>query len=293
MVDLTLHCGDLQLSLYTPKVMGILNVTPDSFSDGGAYHSSGGQLQVSSALRRVEAMLQEGADIIDVGGESTRPGAAPVSQAEELARVIPVVEAIRKRFDVVVSVDTSNPEVIAQAAAAGAGMINDVRALERPGAVVAVADSHLAVCLMHMQGSPETMQNNPQYVDIVEEVKHYLAARKTVCLEAGIPASQILLDPGFGFGKSQIHNLTLINQLYRLNDLDCPLLVGVSRKSTIGTLLDKPVDQRLVGSLVLAYEALRQGAKLLRVHDVGPTVDMVKMYNALDDNRRGEDWYST
>ncbi|BFM05755.1 dihydropteroate synthase [Halioxenophilus aromaticivorans] len=285
MAPTQLRCGDLSISLASPLVMAIVNVTPDSFSDGGSYHSAQGQLQLTAVLNRVEAMLQEGADIIDVGGESTRPGAIPVSLEDELARVIPVIEAIRKRFDVVVSVDTSRPEVISQAADAGAGIINDVRALELPGALAAAANTSLPVCLMHMRGSPQTMQANTEYDDCLNEVHAYLAGRQRAALDASIAGDNILLDPGFGFGKTEQHNLALINQLYRFHDLECPLLVGVSRKSTIGTILNKPVEERLVGSLVLAYESLRQGAKILRVHDVGPTVDMVKMYNALDQNR--------
>ncbi len=285
MAPVQLQCGDLTLDLTRPQVMAILNVTPDSFSDGGSYHSDQGQLQLTAALTRVEAMLQEGANIIDVGGESTRPGAQPVSLDEELARVIPVVQAIRKRFDVVVSVDTSRPEVIKQAADVGAGIINDVRALELPGALQAAADSGLPVCLMHMRGSPQTMQANTEYDDFLTEVFDYLARRQQAAMAAGIARSQILLDPGFGFGKTEQHNLALINQLYRFLSLECPLLVGVSRKTTIGYILNKDVDQRMVGSVVLAYESLRQGAKILRVHDVSPTVDMVKMYNALEQNR--------
>lgn len=285
MAPVQLQCGDLTLDLARPQVMAILNVTPDSFSDGGSYHSDQGQLQLTAALTRVEAMLQEGANIIDVGGESTRPGAQPVSLDEELARVIPVVQAIRKRFDVVVSVDTSRPEVIKQAADVGAGIINDVRALELPGALQAAADSGLPVCLMHMRGSPQTMQANTEYDDFLTEVFDYLARRQQAAMAAGIARSQILLDPGFGFGKTEQHNLALINQLYRFLSLECPLLVGVSRKTTIGYILNKDVDQRMVGSVVLAYESLRQGAKILRVHDVSPTVDMVKMYNALEQNR--------
>ena len=285
MVQTLLQCGDIALDLNTPSVMAILNVTPDSFSDGGSYHSSQGQLQLSAALQRVEAMLAEGADIIDVGGESTRPGASPVSLEEELSRVVPVVAAIRKRFDVVVSVDTSRPEVMAQCYDAGAGIINDVRALELPGALSAAASTGLPVCLMHMRGSPQTMQDNTHYEDFLTEVVDYLANRKQAAMAAGIDAHNIILDPGFGFGKTQQHNLALINQLYRFGGLECPLLVGVSRKSTVGAILNKEVDQRVVGSVVLAYESLRQGAKILRVHDVGATVDMVKMYNALDQNR--------
>lgn len=281
-----LRCGDFVLDLTSPKIMAIVNTTPDSFSDGGSYHNDHGYLQLSSVLTQVEAMLEDGADIIDVGGESTRPGADAVSLDEELARVVPVVHAIRKEFDVLISVDTSRPEVMTQAAAAGAGIINDVRALTLPGAVQAAAQSQLPVCLMHMLGSPKTMQDAPEYEDIVADVYDYLSGQLAQAESAGIPRQRVILDPGFGFGKTPDHNLALINQLYRLLDLHCPLLVGVSRKSTVGAILTKPVDQRVFGSLILAHEALRQGAKIIRVHDVGPTADLVKMYNALENNRR-------
>lgn len=281
-----LICGDLCLDLTSPKVMAIVNTTPDSFSDGGAFHDHHGQVALSRVLERVESLLEEGADIIDVGGESTRPGAEAVSVEQELARVIPVVEAIRARFDVVVSMDTSRPEVIRQGAAVGAGLINDVRALELPGALAAAAQAKLPVCLMHMQGSPQTMQDNPEYQDIIVEVHDYLSQRIDCAVAAGINHRQLIVDPGFGFGKTQEHNLALVNQLYRFQDLHCPILVGVSRKSTIGAITNKPVDQRLYAGLALAYESLRSGAKILRVHDVAPTVDILKMYNALEQNRR-------
>ncbi|WP_317930193.1 dihydropteroate synthase [Halioxenophilus sp. WMMB6] len=288
-----LTCGDLSLSLLTPKVMGVLNVTPDSFSDGGSYHKSSGELDLKLVLQRVQIMLDEGAEIIDVGGESTRPGAAQVGIEEELKRVVPVVAAIRKQFDVVVSVDTSSPAVIRQAADHGAGLINDVRALMVDGALNAAVDSRLPVCLMHMQGQPQSMQSSPSYSDIVAEVYDFLSQRLAACTAAGIDRQQILLDPGFGFGKSRAHNLTLVNELHRFTTLECPLLVGFSRKSTVGEILNKPVNERVYGSLALAYEALRQGAKILRVHDVAATVDIVKIHNALEDNRIGEEWYES
>ncbi len=289
----TLVCGDLSLCLRNPKVMGIINVTPDSFSDGGQFNDDTGRLRLDRVLAQVEQMLEDGAEVIDVGGESTRPGAAAVTLEEELKRVIPVVTAIRKQFNVVVSVDTSSPAVIRQAADHGAGLINDVRALTKHGALEAAVEAKLPVCLMHMQGQPQTMQQQPEYNDIVAEVYQFLSERLQTCVKAGVAADQILLDPGFGFGKSQSHNLTLINNLHRFTSLECPILVGVSRKTTIGNILDKPPSERLVGSLALAYESLRQGARILRVHDVGPTVDLVKMHNALEDNRNGEDWYDS
>lgn len=255
--------------------MGILNVTPDSFSDGGHFQCS------DAALARVEHMLAAGATLIDVGGESTRPGAASVSVDEELNRVIPVVEAIKARFDTVVSVDTSTAEVISAAAKAGAGMINDVRALRRPGALAAAAASGLPVCLMHMRGEPSTMQNAPAYESVLQEVNAFLKERVAVCEGAGIPRSLLLLDPGFGFGKSLQHNLHLFAHLDQLQPEGLPLLVGVSRKSMIGQALDRPVDQRLIGGVALAALAVAKGARIIRVHDVAETVDAVRMIEAV------------
>lgn len=270
-----LPCGDRELDLSSAHVMGILNVTPDSFSDGGHFVHAG------QAMRHVEQMIADGATLIDVGGESTRPGAAAVSPEQELDRVIPVVEAIRQRFDTIVSVDTSTPQVMSAAAAAGAGLINDVRALRRPGALRAAASTGLPVCLMHMQGSPQDMQQAPQYESIIDEVSAFLVERVAVCAQAGIPADRLLLDPGFGFGKTLEHNFQLFAGMQRLLSLGCPLLVGVSRKSMIGQLLDRPVDQRLAGGLALAVLAVRSGARIIRVHDVAQTVDAIRMTEAV------------
>lgn len=270
-----LSCGSRVLDLTCPQVMGILNVTPDSFSDGGRF------VRLDEALRHAEAMVAAGAALVDVGGESTRPGALKVSEDEELQRVGPVVEAIAARLDVVISVDTSSPLVMRESARLGAGMINDVRALRRTGAVQAVADSGLPVCLMHMRGDPDTMQQQTQYVDLLAEVSDFLRARMAACAAAGIPAERIVLDPGFGFAKSQEQNLSLMKHLRSLQALGCPLLVGVSRKSMIGAVLGRETGQRLSGSLALAALAVAQGARILRVHDVAETRDVVRMVDAV------------
>ncbi|MEX2963063.1 dihydropteroate synthase [Microbulbifer sp. TYP-18] len=255
--------------------MGVLNTTPDSFSDGGSYYREGA-LNLGLALARAEQMVGEGAAIIDIGGESTRPGAAPVGEQEELERVVPLVEAIVAQLDVVVSVDTSTPAVITAAASAGAGMINDVRALERPGALAAAAATGLPVCLMHMQGQPQTMQRAPHYDDVVGEVRAYLQQRMQACAAAGIARQRILLDPGFGFGKTDAHNLALLRELQSLAPAGVPLLAGLSRKSMIGRLLQREVDQRLPGSLALALLAAQRGVRILRVHDVAATADVLR-----------------
>lgn len=277
-----LTCGNKILDLSSPAVMGILNITPDSFSDGGQLYSEG-QLDQSKTLYAVEAMLAAGAAIIDIGGESTRPGASPVSVDQELDRVIPVLSAVKQRFDCLVSVDTSTAAVITQAAAAGANIINDVRALQRKGALQAAAASGLPVCLMHMQNQPDSMQDNPDYNDVVGEVLAFLAQRKKDCLAAGIGADQIMLDPGFGFGKTLEHNLTLFNALDQFAASGHPVLVGVSRKSMIGQMLGSDVDQRLIGSVTMALLAAQQinavqGALILRVHDVPETVQALNVW---------------
>lgn len=256
--------------------MGILNVTPDSFSDGGRFN------RCDAALRHAEAMLRAGATLIDIGGESTRPGAPPVSEAEELERVCPAVEAIARELDVVISVDTSTAAVMRESARLGAGLINDVRSLQRPGALQAAAESGLPVCLMHMRGEPGTMQDDPQYPDILAEVRGFLSERMAACEAAGIPRERLLLDPGFGFAKTLAHNLSLFRRLESLHELGRPLLVGVSRKSMIGKVLDKPVDERLHGSLALAALAVARGAQIIRVHDVAETVDVVRMIAAVE-----------
>lgn len=267
---------DWQLSKQVTQVMGILNVTPDSFSDGGQFHRR------DAALWRVEQMLQEGADIVDVGGESTRPGAAAVSVAQELERVVPVVEAICARFDVLVSVDTSKPEVMAATVAAGAGMVNDVRALQEPGALAVCAGLSVPVCLMHMQGEPRTMQQQPHYLDVVQEIRQFFAERIAACGQAGIARERLLLDPGFGFGKSLQHNLELLRRLDAFMEFGLPLLVGVSRKSMIGAVLDnRPMDGRLHGSVAAAVLAAVQGAGIIRVHDVRATVDALRLVRAV------------
>lgn len=277
-----LPCGSRFLDLSRPQVMGILNVTPDSFSDGGRFN------RLDEALRHAAAMTAAGATLIDVGGESTRPGALPVSEAEELERVVPVVERIARELDVVVSVDTSTAAVMREAAAAGAGLLNDVRSLQRPGALQAAAQSGLPVCLMHMRGEPGTMQDDPSYADIHAEVHDFLLERMAVCEAAGIARERIVLDPGFGFAKTLEHNLRLFQQLQRLHALGRPLLVGVSRKSMIGKVLDREVDQRLPGSLALAALAVAKGAQIIRVHDVAETVDVVRMIAAVEWADAGE-----
>ncbi|MFL0810326.1 MAG: dihydropteroate synthase [Agarilytica sp.] len=266
------------LDLSQAQVMGILNVTPDSFFDGGRYIPQG--KNVDSALNQAEKMCTEGASIIDVGGESTRPGAAAVSQQEEMDRVLPVVEAIARSLDVVISVDTSTPALMREAAMIGAGFINDVRALQREGAAETAAETGLPVCLMHMQGQPCSMQTKPNYSDLIGEVRDFFAERIAACETAGIPASRIVLDPGFGFGKSDAHNLTLLKHMRELHP-DLPLLAGLSRKSIIGRLLNRNEDERLAGSLALAQYALQYGAVILRVHDVAETVDIVKLYHEI------------
>ncbi len=255
--------------------MGILNVTPDSFSDGGQH------VGVDAALRHAERMIAAGATLVDVGGESTRPGARAVSPIEELERVAPVVEAIARELDVVISVDTSTPAVIRESARLGAGLINDVRSLSRDGALDAAADTGLPVCLMHMQGEPSNMQNDPRYEDVTAEVLAFLRERMAVCAAAGIAAERIVLDPGFGFAKNLSHNLSLFKHMGQLHALGRPLLVGVSRKSMIGQTLGRDVAHRLSGSLALAALAVANGARILRVHDVAETVDVVRMIAAV------------
>lgn len=270
-----LPCGSRVLDLSHTHVMGILNVTPDSFSDGGRFKGR------ALALAHAREMADAGATLIDVGGESTRPGALPVSLQEELDRVCPVVEAIAAELDVIISVDTSSPEVMREAARLGMGLINDVRALQRPGALEVAAQTNAGVCLMHMVGEPGNMQNSPHYTDVVAEVVDFLASRILACQNAGIDASRIILDPGFGFAKTHAHNLSLFKHLQGLEVLGRPLLVGVSRKSIVGQALGKPVGDRLAGSLALAALAVTQGARILRVHDVAETMDVVRMLAAV------------
>lgn len=266
-----LHCADKPLDLSRPRVMGILNVTPDSFSDGGRFASP------AAALAQARRMVAEGAALIDVGGESTRPGAAAVSEQEELDRVIPVIEALRAELPAVISVDTSKAAVMRAAVAAGAGLINDVRALREEGALAAAAELAVPVCLMHMQGEPRTMQDAPHYDDVAAEVGAFLRERMRLCEQAGINRARLLLDPGFGFGKRLADNLSLLKRLGDLAMLGAPLVVGVSRKAMIGAVLEVPVEQRLYGSIALAALAVMQGAAVIRAHDVAATVQAVNI----------------
>ncbi|ADJ27515.1 dihydropteroate synthase [Nitrosococcus watsonii] len=266
-----LDCGGKVLKLNRPQVMGVLNVTPDSFSDGGKY------LILERALWRARQMMQEGAAIIDVGGESTRPGAAPVSVEEELHRVIPVIEALSREIPIPLSVDTSKPEIMRAAVAAGAGFINDINALRQEGALAAASELGVPICLMHMRGKPQTMQQNPVYSDVVEEVREFLLERIIACEQSGIPSERLMLDPGFGFGKQSVHNLLLLKYLNRICELGFPVLVGLSRKSLIGTMLTLPVEERLYGGLALATLAAWQGATIVRTHDVQATMQALTL----------------
>ncbi|MNZ79655.1 Dihydropteroate synthase [compost metagenome] len=274
-----LPCGNRVLDLTRPHVMGILNVTPDSFSDGGRFN------RLDVALRHAAEMVEAGATLIDIGGESTRPGARIVSPTEEIERVAPVVEAVARELDVVISVDTSTPAVMRESARLGAGLINDVRSLQRDGALDAAVDTGLPVCLMHMRGEPGNMQDDPRYADILVEVRDFLEERMQACATAGIPRERIVLDPGFGFAKTQAHNLSLFRQMDGLLQLGCPLLVGVSRKSMVGRALGREVGERLYGSLALAALAVAKGASIIRVHDVAETVDVVRMIDAVAKSR--------
>lgn len=264
-----------KIDLAHPQVMGVVNVTPDSFSDGGRFN------QHDTALAQAEKLVREGAAFIDIGGESTRPGAATVSVDEELDRVCPVVEAISQRLDVAISVDTSTPQVITESARLGAGLVNDVRALTKDGAMQAAADAGIPVCLMHMQGEPGTMQQAPHYDNVVSEVSRFLMDRVAVAKEAGIPAERIILDPGFGFGKNLEHNLVLLEALDQMHALGHPLLVGMSRKTMLGQITGRDVADRLPASLAVATIAAMKGAAIIRVHDVRETVDAVKVVSAL------------
>ncbi|PVY75948.1 dihydropteroate synthase [Tamilnaduibacter salinus] len=269
--------GTQQCRLDAPRVMGIINITPDSFSDGGHFNT------VDRALTHAREMVAEGASFVDVGGESTRPGAAPVSVQEELDRVCPVVEAIASEVETIISVDTSTPEVILETARLGAGLINDVRALRREGALSAAADSGLPVCLMHMQGEPGTMQERPRYDSVTEEVAGFLKARVDAVRAAGIAGDQLILDPGFGFGKSVTHNLQLLGRLERFHELGYPLLVGMSRKSMLGHVTGRSVDERLPASVAAATISALKGAQILRVHDVNATIDAARLVAAMED----------
>jgi dihydropteroate synthase len=263
------------LDLTTSKVMGILNVTPDSFSDGGAFNI------LENGLSQAALMLSEGADIIDIGGESTKPGAQAVSVQQELDRVIPVIEAVFKRFDTIVSIDTSKAQVMKEAINAGASLINDVRALQENGALDIAVKANVPVCLMHMQGQPRLMQQNPCYDDVVKDVMTFLQDRISVCRKAGIAENQIIVDPGFGFGKSIEHNYQILANLERFHELNVPVMAGMSRKSMIGNLLQRKIDQRLAGNIATATIAAQKGAQIIRVHDVKETIDAVKIVNII------------
>lgn len=277
-----LICGKHLLDLSRPAIMAILNTTPDSFSDGGSCYKDG-KLSLDIILRRAEQMLSEGAKIIDVGGESTRPGAVSISEQEEIDRVISVVEALAGQLDALVSVDTSTAKVITEAASKGAGLINDVRALQRPGAMAAAAATDLPICLMHMQGEPGNMQLDPEYIDVVDEVKSFLQARIDNCIAQGIARKRLIVDPGFGFGKTLAHNLALLRRLPELAALGCPILVGMSRKSMVDQLLNRSVDLRLPGSLAFAMLGAERGASIIRVHDVAATADVLNVLAAVVD----------
>jgi dihydropteroate synthase len=254
--------------------MGVINVTPDSFSDGGKH------LSLNAALERAAAMVEEGAAVFDVGGESTRPGAVDVSLEQELQRVVPLIEALSKHFDLPISIDTQKPGVMRAAVGAGAGLINDVNGLREAGALPTAAELNVPVCLMHMQGTPRIMQADPSYVDVVGEVTYYLEGRIAACLEAGVLGSNIIVDPGFGFGKTLQHNLELLNGLARLAELGYPVLAGMSRKRMIGEITGQNIDKRLAGSLAAAVLAVQNGAVLIRTHDVAETVDALKIIKA-------------
>jgi dihydropteroate synthase len=274
------QCRDRILDLGAPVVMGVLNVTPDSFSDGGRFDAP------DAALRHARSMIEEGAAIIDVGGESTRPGAAPATLDEELARVIPVIEALRRESPIFISIDTSKPEVMRAACDAGADIINDVRALSEPGALTAAAATRAAVCLMHMKGEPRTMQHSPRYDDVVSEVSAYLGERVAACRAAGIAGSRLAIDPGFGFGKRVVDNLALLKHLGRFEALGVVLAVGLSRKSMLATLTGRGVDDRTAGSIALAAIAVLNGARIVRAHDVAATVDAIRVAAAVSQGER-------
>ncbi|WP_282166395.1 dihydropteroate synthase [Shewanella japonica] len=269
-----LKSGDKTLSLSSPVVMAIINVTPDSFSDGGQFST------FENACKQVDKVIEEGATILDIGGESTRPGATDVSVEEELDRVIPVIEYAAKHPNIWISIDTSKPEVMEKAVAAGAHIINDVRALQAPGAVAMATSLDVPVCLMHMQGKPETMQDNPSYDNVIQQVVDFLSLRIDYCVAAGMPRENIIIDPGFGFGKTLAHNYELLAKLPELHSMHLPVLIGLSRKSMIGDLLQRNVDERLAGSLAGAMIAAQQGAQILRVHDVKETVDALTVMSA-------------
>ncbi|MGF1720026.1 dihydropteroate synthase [Vibrio kyushuensis] len=268
-----------QLDLSTPQVMGILNVTPDSFSDGGQFSS------LATALEQAEKMIAAGVSIIDIGGESTRPGAPDVSLEDELNRVIPVIKAIREKHDVWISIDTSKAKVMEKAIEAGADIINDVRALQEPGALEVAAKEQVPICLMHMQGQPRTMQHKPHYKDIIEDISLFLAERVKACKSVGIDSSQLILDPGFGFGKTLEHNYHLLAHLDKFHQLGMPILAGMSRKSMIFKLIDKKPSECMVASVTCATIAALKGAQIIRVHDVDETLEAMKIITTMNSNK--------
>jgi dihydropteroate synthase len=270
-------CGARMLDLSRPRIMGVLNVTPDSFSDGGQLYRDG-RVDTDALLARAEQMLAEGADIMDVGGESTRPGAAAVSEAEELDRVVTAVEALAQHFDTIISVDSSTPSVMRESARCGAGLLNDVRGFQRPQALQAAAESGLALCVMHMQGEPDTMQTAPTYSDVLQDISHFLSRRLADLSSVGIDLDRVIIDPGFGFGKTAEQNFELLARLEALCNQDQPILVGLSRKSMISSVLDRPPEQRMVASVALALMAVERGARIVRVHDVAATFDALSMW---------------
>lgn len=274
-------CGTRALDLSQPRIMGILNVTPDSFSDGGQLFQNHG-VDTDALLRRAEQMLSAGADILDVGGESTRPGATPVSEEEELERVLTAVEALTTRFETIISVDTSTPRVMRESAILGAGLLNDVRGFRRPGALAAAAESGLALCLMHMQGEPDTMQVAPSYGDVMGDVEEFFDGRLTELASAGIQLDQVIVDPGFGFGKTADQNFELLARLEELVARGHPVLVGLSRKSMISSVLDRAPEERIFASVALATMAVERGARIVRVHDVAATADALAMWQSLN-----------
>jgi dihydropteroate synthase len=273
-------CGARTLDLSRPRIMGVLNVTPDSFSDGGQLYRDG-RVDTDVLLARAEQMLAEGADILDVGGESTRPGAAAVSEAEELDRVVTAVEALAQHCDTIISVDTSTPSVMTEAARCGAGLLNDVRGFRRPQALQAAADSGLALCVMHMQGEPGTMQTAPAYSDVVQDISEFLSLRLADMGAVGIDLDRVVIDPGFGFGKTAEQNFELLARLEAVCNQRQPVLVGLSRKSMISSVLDRPPEQRMVASVALALMAVERGARIVRVHDVAATFDALSMWQTI------------
>ena len=279
-MNTVITCGERILDLSQPTIMGVLNVTPDSFSDGGQLYQ-GAAVNHSLLLKRAEQMVLDGAQLLDVGGESTRPGATPVSESEELDRVLGAVETLTRHVDAVISVDTSTPSVMTESARLGAGLLNDVRGFQRPGALQAASATGLPVCIMHMQGEPDTMQQNPQYDDVMSGVRDFFTDRLSACEAAGLSRGRVILDPGFGFGKTAEHNFHLLAHLGELCLNEQPILVGLSRKSMIASVVDKAPEERVFASVALALLAVERGASIVRVHDVAATADALAMWGAL------------